>query len=74
MRTYQHVSIPINVLVRVEELATVRYADEQCTASPGLNGELCNLCLFPSGDDIVVGWKAFFNVGEADAAARETTE
>jgi hypothetical protein len=75
MRTYQHVSIPVNVLVGVEELATVRYADEQCTAPPGLNGGLCNLCCFLGrGDGIVVGWKAFFDVGEAGTAAREPTQ
>jgi hypothetical protein len=75
VRTYQHVSIPINVLVGVEELAAVRYANEQCTAPPGLNGGLCNLCCFLGrGDDIVVGWKAFFDVGEAGTAAREPTQ
>ena len=75
MRTYQHVSIPIDILVGVEELAAVRYADEQCTALPGLNEGLCNLCCYLcSGDDIVVGWKAFFDVGEADTATREPTQ
>jgi hypothetical protein len=53
--------------VSVGELAAVRYANEQCTASPGLNGGLCNLrCSLGSGDGIVVGWKDFFD--EADAA------
>lgn len=75
MRTYQHVSIPINVLVGVEELAAVRYADEQCTASRGLNGGLCNLCRsLDKGDDIVVGWEAFFDVGETDGTTREPTQ
>jgi hypothetical protein len=75
VRTYQHVSIPIDVLVGVEELAAVRYANEQCTASPGLNRGLCNLCCYlSSGDDNVVGWKAFFDIGEADTAAREPTQ
>jgi hypothetical protein len=36
VRTYQHVSIPIDVLAGVEELAAVRYANEQCAASPGI--------------------------------------
>jgi hypothetical protein len=54
-------------LVGIEELAAVRYANEQCTASTGLNGGLCNLCCsLGSGDGIVVGWKDFFD--EADAA------
>ena len=75
MRTYQHVSIPINVLVGVEELAAIRYADEQCTGSPGLNGGLCNLCCsLDSGHDNVVGWKAFFDIGEAGTSAREPTQ
>jgi len=75
VRTYQHVSVPINVLVGVEELAAVRYANKQCTASPGLNGGLCNLCCsLGSRDDMVVGWKAFFDVGEADTGAREPTQ
>jgi hypothetical protein len=75
VRTYQHVSIPINVLVGVEELAAVRYANEQCTAFPGLDRGLCNLCCsLGSGDDIVVGWEAFFDVGEADTATREPTQ
>ena len=33
VRVYQHVSVPIDVLVGVEELAAVRYANEQCTTS-----------------------------------------
>ena len=75
VRTYQHVSIPIDVLVGVEELAAVRYADEQCTGSPGLNGGLCNLCCsLDSGDDNVVGRKAFFDIGGAGTAAREPTQ
>ena len=70
MRTYQHVAIPIDVLVGVEELASVRYANEQCTASPGLNEGSCNVCCsLGSGDDIVVRCKAHFDVGEADAVA-----
>ena len=70
MRTYQHVSIPINVLVGVEELATIRYANEKCTTSSGLNGGLCNMCCYLSSwDDDVVGWKIFFDAGEADTAA-----
>jgi hypothetical protein len=74
VRTYQNVSIPINVLVGVEELAAVRYTNEQCTASPGLNGGLCNLCCsLGSGDDHVARWKAFFDVGESDTTAREPT-
>lgn len=75
VRTYQHVPIPVNVLVGVEELAVVRYANEQCTASPGLNGGLSNLsCFLGSGDDVVVGWKPCFDVGEASTATREPTQ
>lgn len=64
--------------MRVQELATVRYADEQCTSSPILDRGLCNLCdgSFSSevDDVVVVGWKTFFDVGEADTAAREPTQ
>ena len=51
VRTYQHISIPINILVGVEELAMVRYVDEQCTVSAGLNEGLCNLCCFLGCED-----------------------
>ena len=77
MRTYQHVSIPIDVLVGVQELAAVRYANEQCTASPGRRRELCNLCSRPGngGDSSIVdGGKTFLDVGGADTAAREPTQ
>ena len=76
MRTYHHAFIPINVLVGVEELATVRYPDEQCTTSAGVNEGLCNLCcsLGCGDDDILVGWKGFFDVGDADMAACEPTQ
>jgi hypothetical protein len=51
------------------------YANEQCTAPPGLNRGLCSLCCsLDSGDDIVVGWKAFFDVGEAGTVACEPTQ
>jgi len=72
--TYQHISIPINIL-GVEELAAVRYADEQSTVLPRLNEGMCNLCCYLcSGVDIVVRWKAFFNIGEADTATHELTQ
>ena len=77
VRTDQHVSVPVNVLVRVEELATVRDANEQCTASPGRRRELCNLCSRPGngGDSSIVdGGKTFLDVGGADTAAREPTQ
>ena len=77
MRTDQHVSVPVNVLVSVEELPVVRNADEQRTASPGWSRELCNLCCHLSnGGDTSVdgGGKAFLNVSGADTAAREPTQ
>lgn len=77
VHTYQHVSVPVNVLVSVEELAAVRDANEQCTAPPGRSGELCNLCNFLSnGNDtcVVGGGKALFDVGGADTAASEPTQ
>ena len=76
VRTYQHISMPINVLVGFEELAMVQYADEQCTASAGLNERLCNLCcsLCCGYDDILLGWKGFFDVGKADMAAHVPTQ
>jgi hypothetical protein len=77
VRTDQHVSVPINVLVSVEELAAVRDANEQCTALPGRSGRPRNLCwrLSSGGDTSVVdGGHAFFDVGEAGTAAREPTQ
>ena len=61
------------VLVGVKEPATVRYPDEQCTTSAGVNEGLCNLCcsLGCGDDDNLVGWKGFFDVGEADMVACE---
>jgi hypothetical protein len=67
-------SIPIDALGGVEKLAAVRYANEQCTASPRLNGGLRNLCCsLCSKDNIVVGWKAV-DIGKADMAARGPTQ
>jgi len=71
VRTYQYFSISINILMGVEELAVVRYANEQCTGSSGQDGGHCNLCFFLSSR---VGWKAFFDVGKVDTAAREPTQ
>jgi hypothetical protein len=67
VRTDQHISVPTNVLVRVEELAAVRYANE-CTTSFRLGGGRCKLCWrLRNGDDssVVGGNKALFHVGEA---------
>lgn len=77
VRTNQHISVPINVLVSVEELAVVRDANEQRTTSTGRNGgKLCNLCCcLSNGDDgSVVGGNALFDVGRADTAAGEPTQ
>lgn len=79
VRTNQHISVPVNVLVSVEELAVVRDANEQCTTSPGRSGgELCNLCrcCLSNGDDacVVGGGDALFDVGRAETAAGEPTQ
>jgi hypothetical protein len=77
VRTDQHVSVSVNVLVSVEELAVVRDANEQRTASPGWSRELRNLCCrLSNGGDTSVdgGGKAFLDVGGANTAARETTQ
>ncbi|KAN0119073.1 hypothetical protein V8E52_004520 [Russula decolorans] len=64
-------SVPINVLGGVEELAEVRYANEQCMVLPRLNRGLCNpCCSLSSRDEIIVGWTAFFDVGGANTAAQ----
>jgi hypothetical protein len=68
-------SVPINVLGGVEELAEVQYANEQCMVFPRLNGGLCNpCCSLSSRDEIIVGWTAFFDVGRANTAARESSQ
>jgi hypothetical protein len=64
----QHVSILIDVLVGVAELDAVRYVNEQCVAPPGLNGGCA------TWNDIVVEWRALFDVGEADTAASAPTQ
>jgi hypothetical protein len=77
VRTDQHVSISVNVLVSVEKLATVRDANEECTTSAGRGGGLRNMCWHLSGGDdisVVGGGKTLFHVGEAGTAAREPTQ
>src|SRR5712691_10893499 len=69
--TYQYVSVAVDVLVCVEELAVVRDADEQRPAPRGgvKGGELCNLCCCCNS---TVWRESLFDVSEADTPHTHT--